>query len=415
MLLIRYLNTMRSNFLILLIVFTIPTFAQIIVKGTVLDKNIPLENVAIYLNNTMLGTTTNTMGEFNLPVKEGQYELVVSYLGYQKIIYPLNTSTYTKPLVFTLEEEQNVLDEIIIQKTVYDDEWHYNLELFKKEFIGFSKLAEDCKLLNPEVLYFNYNAKENILTAFARKPLQLKHKALGYLITYELESFVRKQNHVTYLGYSRYQELKDGKSKQKRWKKNRLKAYNGSAIHFFKTVLNNTFTDEGFVVNQFKRVPNPERPSEKSIKKARQMIRLNRNSGINFSKIIDKPKNALDSAMLIVRKARLPKFKDYLYKSKLKKEDIIAFKDNAYQFIFKDNLSIIYTKEKEEMGYITRNAFSKPRKALPQTSSLIPVVKDKIIVDITGLLVNPLDIFYEGYWSYEKFANALPLDYEPFD
>lgn len=403
---------MRSNFLILLIVVTIPTFAQVIVKGTVLDKNIPLENVAIYLNNTMLGTTTNTMGEFNLPVKEGQYELIVSYLGYQKIIYPLNTSTYTKALVFKLKEEENVLDEIIIQKTVYDDEWHYNLATFKREFIGLSELAKECKLLNPEVLHFNYNAKENILTAFARKPLQLKHKALGYFITYELEDFVINKNYVHYLGYSRYKALKGGKSKQKKWKKNRKKAYNGSTVHFLKAVLNNTFTDDGFVVNQFKRVPNPERPSEKTIKKARELIRLNRNIAIQ-NRNTNNPKNALDSAFVTIKKSRLPKFKDYLYKSKLSQNDIITQKNGLFFLSFDDNLSIVYTKEKEELAYITRNTFSKLREPLPQTSNLIPLKKG-IIVDKNGLLIHPLDVFYEGYWSfYEKIATYLPLDYVP--
>ena len=35
------------------------------------------------------------------------------------------------------------------------------------------------------------------------------------------------------------------------------------------------------------------------------------------------------------------------------------------------------------------------------------------ILDPTGIIINPLDIFAEGYWSYEQFANTLPLDYEP--
>ena len=382
------------------------------IKGTVYYEKGPLENVAVYLNNTMLGTTTNADGEFSIPVKEGQYELIVSYLGYKKINYSLNTTTYTKPLVFALEENQNVLDEIIIKKTVYDDEWKYNLASFKKHFIGTTELSIDCKILNPEVLHFEYNAKENILTAFARKPLQLKHKNLGYLITYELESFVRNKNYITYLGYSRYQELKGGKRKQKRWKKNRLKAYNGSVTHFLKSLLNDTFTNEGFIVNQFKRVPNPERPSEDDIKKAREVVRLSKSLVIDFSRKENKALTTLDSAWVTIRKARLPKSRDYLYKSKLKKDDILTFKNHAYYLSFDNNLSIVYTKEKEEMAFITRNAFSKKRDPLYQTSSFIPLKKD-IILDIRGVLVNPLEVFLEGYWSYEKFGNSLPLDYVP--
>lgn len=403
---------MRNIFFILSVLFTVSSFSQMEIKGTVYYEKGPLENVAVYLNNTMLGTTTNADGEFSIPVKEGQYELIVSYLGYKKINYSLNTTTYTKPLVFALEENQNVLDEIIIKKTVYDDEWKYNLASFKKHFIGTTELSIDCKILNPEVLHFEYNAKENILTAFARKPLQLKHKNLGYLITYELESFVRNKNYITYLGYSRYQELKGRKRKQKRWKKNRLKAYNGSVTHFLKSLLNDTFTNEGFIVNQFKRVPNPERPSEDDIKKAREVVRLSKSLVIDFSRKENKALTTLDSAWVTIKKARLPKSRDYLYKSKLKKDDILTFKNHAYYLSFDNNLSIVYTKEKEEMAFITRNAFSKKRDPLYQTSSFIPLKKD-IILDIRGVLVNPLEVFLEGYWSYEKFGNSLPLDYVP--
>lgn len=35
------------------------------------------------------------------------------------------------------------------------------------------------------------------------------------------------------------------------------------------------------------------------------------------------------------------------------------------------------------------------------------------MIDKKGILLSPLDVLYEGYWSYEKFANSLPLDYIP--
>jgi hypothetical protein len=402
---------MKNRFLFVCLFVTSICLAQITIKGKVYQVNEPFEGVAVYLNNTMLGTTTNADGEFSIPVKEGQYDLIISYLGYQKINYALNTATYNQALIFTLEETYDLLDEIIIKKIVYDDEWNYNLTAFKQDFIGITELSDDCILLNPNVLYFDFNANENILTANARKPLKIKHKGLGYLITYELESFVRNKNTVTYLGYSRYQELKGSNRKQKRWQKNRLKAYNGSVIHFYKTVLSNTFNEDGFIVNQFRRVPNPERPTDNMIGKARELLRLSATK-INFSKNIKNPKSRLDSAMVTLKKARLPKFIDYLYKSKLNKNEIVTFKNNAIHLSFKDNLSVVYTKEKEELRFITRNAFSKKRDPLPQTSSLIPL-EQNIILDKNGILVNPLATFYEGYWSYEKFGNSLPLDYIP--
>jgi hypothetical protein len=402
---------MKNRFLFICLFITSFCFAQKTIKGTVYEVSGPLEGVAVYLNNSMLGTTTNTDGTFSFPVKEGEYDLIISYLGYKKINYPLNTSTYKKPLVFALVEEENILDEIIIKKTVYDDKWKYNLSTFKRAFIGRTEMAEGCEILNPKVIYFNFDAKNNILTAFARKPLEIRHRSLGYKIIYELEEFVIHKNQVTYLGYSRYKNSKGNKRKQRKWQKNRLKTYSGSFTHFYQTLLKKTTYAEGFLIHLFKRVPNPDRPSEKEIKRARQLIRLS-GSQINFSIKIEAPKTMLDSAIITLRKIKLPKFKDQIYKTKAPINDIISKKLNTTYLTFKDNILVVYTKEKEEKGYILRNVFSKMRKASPQSSSIISQ-RTPTPIDQKGILIRPLDVFYEGYWSYEKFANSLPLDYVP--
>lgn len=400
---------MRDCIYIIALFFSIQITSQITIHGTVFEKSTPLEGAAVYFNNTMLGTTTNSNGEFSITVKEGQYDLIVSYLGYKKINFALNTSNYTKPLVFKLQEENNTLNEIVIRKTIYNDEWKYNLQTFKREFIGTTKLADVCKISNPEVLHFDFDTKENLLTAFARKPLQIIHKGLGYRIIYELEEFKIHKNQVTYLGYSRYKELKGSKRKKRKWRSNRMLAYNGSFTHFYQSLLKGTTYQDGFLIHQFKRILNPERPSEEKIARARELVKLNRNR-INFSKVIKKPKTALDSSLVILKKVKLPKFKDYLYKSKVPIKDIIQFKNGVFYLKFENNLSVVYTKELEVERYILRTPFSKSRKALPQTSSIIPL-KLPSVLDKNGSLISPLDMFYEGYWSFEKFADALPLDY----
>ena len=71
---------------IVLFIFTsFGCYAQNI-TGKVLDSKtseaLPFANV--FLNNTTIGTVTDTNGEFNLDVKEsGNYELVFSYVGYE--------------------------------------------------------------------------------------------------------------------------------------------------------------------------------------------------------------------------------------------------------------------------------------------------------------------------------------------
>jgi hypothetical protein len=386
--------------------------AQIVIKGTVSSKKAPLEGAAVYINNSSIGTTTNAKGYFELTLKPGSYDIVVSYLGYTTISTSLSTSNYSKPFLFILTEEASTLDEIVIRNTVYNQDWKYNLSEFKRSFIGFSSLAKDCEILNPKVLHFEFDPLKVRLEAFAKEPLKIRHKSLGYLITYDLVSFSLEKNVVTYLGYTKYENLKGGKSKRKKWKKNRLKAYNGSREHFFKSLLENRVATEGFIINQFRRVLNPERPSDEEIRAARLFLRSK--GTVNYAKKVTIPKTAIDSALVVVRKSRFSKYLDYLYKKNVPLSEIITKKSGKHHLVFKDYLSIVYTKEKEDI-YYTGTAFStKKRTRGPQTSAIVIVNKSPYI-EASGQVINPLDIFYEGYWGYEKMAETLPLDYNPAD
>ena len=124
---------MRNRFLLLFLFICGSLFAQKkIIRGTVYNEKGPFQDVAVYFNNSMIGTATNKKGEFSIPVIEGNHQLIVSFLGFKTITYNLDTKTYSKPLVFALVEDENMLDEIIIGKTKYDDDWKYNLTRFKQ-------------------------------------------------------------------------------------------------------------------------------------------------------------------------------------------------------------------------------------------------------------------------------------------
>ncbi len=79
---------------------------------------------------------------------------------------------------------------------------------------------------------------------------------------------------------------------------------------------------------------------------------------------------------------------------------------------FKDYLSIIYTREPEEKNYST-GMFGKHKKASGNQTSAITLLTKTAILNPSGSITNPLDVFVEGYWGYEQFADLLPLDYQP--
>src|SRR6185437_3342401 len=80
-------------------------FAQdgtIIGKVTSVDLQIPLAKASVFLSNATYGTSTETDGSFALRgLKPGQYELVVSYVGYDS--YHKTLMVGTSPINLNIE------------------------------------------------------------------------------------------------------------------------------------------------------------------------------------------------------------------------------------------------------------------------------------------------------------------------
>ena len=397
-----------KNYLITILFLLVSNIliAQIKVTGTVIakDDKAVLEGASVYFNNTTIGTVAGINGDFELKAKAGSYELVISFLGYKTKVISIKESV---KLAIVLEPDNNMLNEVKIVKTIYDEDWKYNLSRFKQTFFGRAALAESCIIINPKTLHFDFDYKTNTLTAFAREPLQIKHKGLGYLITYDLIDYKLTKSILTFSGFARYQELR--KKTKEKWLVNREMAFKGSKMHFLRSLQQKTLKDEGFVVNQFKRVVNPERPSEEKIKLARELIKLY-SGKVNFNKKIKKPLTALDSALVVLRKVSLPKYRDYLYKTKVPYNEMLL-ETNAGNYInFENYLSVTYLNEPEELNYL-KGTFGRRQKASGVQSSSIVLLEGKLKLYPSGIVEAPTTLFNEGYWGFEAFATMLPLDY----
>ncbi|MCT4699091.1 carboxypeptidase-like regulatory domain-containing protein [Tenacibaculum haliotis] len=140
-------------FIILHFLFISFMFSQTIIKGKLKTAdNKPLEGASVYLNNTTIGIISNKEGEFLLKAKNGNYNLIISYLGYTTIQKSVNANSETIILNFTLKPDNTVLNEVVIKKTKYDADWKYNLTRFKQAFLGRTKLADKCEILNRYIL-----------------------------------------------------------------------------------------------------------------------------------------------------------------------------------------------------------------------------------------------------------------------
>ncbi|HEY8930482.1 MAG TPA: carboxypeptidase regulatory-like domain-containing protein [Mucilaginibacter sp.] len=249
---------MPKTLLLLIALLPLTVFSQVTITGRVISHadSKPVVAASVFLSNATNGDHSANDGSFELQkVKPGQYELVVSIVGfetYKQSVVVGNTAIKVPDIVLT--PRTFALNAVtIVAKKKKDPNISRYIEQFKKEFLGESKFSADCRLLNPELLDIAFDADSNRLTASSVDFLVIENKALGYKVKYLLEDFLFDQSHpgttlLSYKGSVLFEEMTGTPEEQKEWEKNRATAYEGSQMHFFRAVIKNQIKEEGFRV-----------------------------------------------------------------------------------------------------------------------------------------------------------------------
>jgi hypothetical protein len=350
-------DAMMKYLLLMLCLLPVITMGQYHVSGKVIDKDTqqPLAGVSIFLSNASAGTTSGNDGNFTISnVRGGQYEMVISIIGYatsrQTIMVNNNLSLPNVELSLQAIEMKTV-------RIGIDKHWAEHYAIFKQEFLGRSDFAKDCDILNPHALDFDYDKDKGELTATASVFLEIENRALGYKIKYMLNSFSNSYSTgVLYFeGTAFFEDMQGRPGQVKRWHKNRQQAYLGSSMHFLRSVISNRVAEEGFKVERLIRKPNPAWKG-----------------GLNnkyIETLVTTPLNTTDYIRLTDQKGE-------------------------YAIDFKDCLNIIYNNE-------------------PLNSSVVIINTPYIFFDNNGIILNPQYVTMDGVWGGNRVAELLPVDYEP--
>jgi len=343
-------------------------------------KYIP--GVNVYLDGTSIGTVTNVNGYYkfdNIPL--GAYTLVFSHVSYE-----------TFSLEFTVREEGsaavngnldlklNELQGVEVRSTrwlpIDREEESAAYRIFEEEFLGKTYNSNDCKILNREVLSFYSDDKEDTLFAEASEPLRIRNEALGYMIIYELEYFKNYADGISYTGNVRFEQLPVmSRSKRKKWKKNRKRAFYGSMRHFSKSLIDGNMVKEGF---------------RAFLTDELTFIGADNELYLRSSDLVSKSNTGLWELY----------FDGYLFVEYAKEKESDLYVEHK-------------TKEIKQKTILTGdNIFFISRKPSEQRS-LIKITGSSVEVDANGHIQQPLAISTVGYWAWERFADLLPIDYDP--
>ncbi|MBI3587052.1 MAG: carboxypeptidase-like regulatory domain-containing protein [Ignavibacteriales bacterium] len=359
----------------------VKTQAQVVSTGTISGKvvdasngkPIPLANV--FITGTTLGAGANEQGMFEIKnVPFGDHYLVASILGYEpQSVHIRLAGSLKSDIVFRLQQKEIPMPgvEVVGEQP---KEWKKNLEKFQEVFLGSTDNAAKCKILNPEVLDFRIDPDTKLLYATARKPLEIENTALGYRFQYHLREFEAGKNSIKFGGFTKFDELTpQNEAERKEWEEQRRRAYNGSLQHFLAMLVQGKVKEEGFFL--------------------RMVSWPDRNYGTQI--ILD---------------------------SQVKLEKLISAGElsNERKFAFSNFLEVSYTREEPEHGYWR---FMRMRRLATKLVggetnvrdqiSLIEMNAPVVVINVEGYMSDPFALTTYGYWSYERVADMLPLDYKP--
>jgi hypothetical protein len=225
-----------------------------IFKGTVYDRltDSTLSSAVIYISGTSIGTYSDAHGNFELDVSRySSKPVTISLIGYYSVT--LSEHSSNKMYKVYLTTKINELNEVVVNAK--KGNWDSNLKIFKNEFLGESRNAMDCEILNEKDLRFS-NINDSLLTAFSLKPLIILNKALGYTITYYLDKFTYTSEIEgtriyddacfilgNYLFKDNLPTLNE--SEKRKVIEKRRQAYLGSRMHFFRMLYSGKLNHRG--------------------------------------------------------------------------------------------------------------------------------------------------------------------------
>lgn len=387
---------MKKTVLLFLFLFPLSlSFAQIIQGTVVNDAEQKIPNVSIYIDGTKIGTTSKEDGSFslNLPSKNIG-NIIFQKEDYETFATPISEVLNKKLKVVLLKT--NTIEEVrIIPYT--EEAYKRYINYFLNNFIGNDQ--QNVKIKNQKSLKFAYDKKNKTLKVKAPKTLIIENKNLGYEIEYNLMSFSAdfNSNMVNYTGTSFFKETKNSNNV----KLNRMNAYDGSLLHFFRSIYNNTISEDKFIVNHVVQIPNPKYPTEEELNILKNFMEVSRASKTLF-KI---PEEISDISH---RKTSQKPYALAITKTMIPDSDYVKRDGKKVFFSFKDMLQVNYSKYYYEL------------KGKQFIKSTIPVVISSYLhpegetfeVSKDGNISNPDLLITEGEFSKNKIENMLPLDYQ---
>lgn len=327
------------------------------ISGTVKNtKGESLQAATVFIAGSEKATVTDTQGSFRFTgLNPGAYQIVVNMLGYKPLKQDVALNDRSETLSLTLAENDVALNEVIIRAKKISKE---DLSTFIRYFMGESYDPKYCKILNTEQL--DFVKTDTMLKASTSDFLIIENYRLGYRIKYLLKTFFYNYQlkQTYYDGDYTFESLTGAPKQQKTWANNRKKAYEGSVMHFYRSVYAGTARKEGFLIYR----------------------------GLNDGGLIAE-NNPTDAEGFVTRTD----------------SNFVIMKAKPWVYV-------LYNKKMA----------AKPNNEITRATAFVDVLSERNTIfsidakiDGRGSMSGTGDVSYRGFWASKRVAEQLPFEYIP--
>lgn len=335
-------------------------------NGQVIDgaTGVPLVAASIVAQNSTYGTVSDSAGVFHLQLAEGGYTISVSYTGYQTKEIRVNKQIASEDLYVALVPKAGTLQEISVPFDLeVKNGWEVYGDIFVKNFIGQTYFSKACVIKNPQVLRFYYFKRRRTLKVTSKEPLIVENYALGYQLTFAIDSLVNNFETRTsmFIGNPLFEEMDGTPEQEILWSRNRREIYYGSALHFMRSLYEKKLQQDGYELKFIFKTPTEEIPVT-----VRDVY-----SALHYSK---------DSVGTI------------------------------HLAPVESEVAVIYHRARPEVEYLMLEPSANKNF---QISTFVFDPKAPISVEKNGYYYPQEGLITNGYLGFKKIADMLPYDYMP--
>lgn len=322
---------------------------------------VTLPSATIFLDGSEKKTSTNDKGEYRIGgLEPGTYVLTVHFVGYKTSKQNVIIQDKSVTVNVKMEEVETSLKEVVIKSKAGRNKY---LPIFLKSFLGDTENGRACFITNPGIIRFSEDGL--YVTAKTRDFLEIENRNLGYKIRYLLREF--KLNRATmitsFTGECIFESLEGSVDEMEEWRINRRQAYDGSLMHYFRSLYSNSVDKEGFFFYFIK-----------DAKKKTQRIDTHRLNEESIAKHVD---------------------------------------SNFVEIEFPEPLYVVYNA-KDDSASEALNDEKRITKALNERKgSMMEMYLKKATIDAKGSIVDYRSFLIRGYWGERRIGDQLPFEYMP--